>query len=276
MSDPVASNDTRIRAAAIATPLLTREEEYELARAWREDRDYDARERLIVAHQKLVIGTARKYCRNNVAFQDLVNEGNLGLIEAAERFEPEKGNRFATYAAFWVLTYIQDFMLHNLTPVRIGRSRRERGALRKLSGRMSQEDFEACADIHDVDAVDLAQMRGALQPMSLSMGGEEGEPDLSSLIEDPSTGEAKIMDDVTAERMLSVVREHLGQLKPRERLVIEGRHLKEPKLMLGAIAEELGVSSERVRQIEMRALGKLKRSISRAGFEAQDLLSQHA
>ncbi len=264
--------DARIRSLAMKQKILTREEEDALARAWKEDRDLEARNKLIIAHQRLLVTMAKRFMRYGFSFRDLMQQGNMGLMAASDKFDPSKGNRFATYAQWWAFTSMQEFVTRNISPVRIGRSRPEREALR---GIMSGKTDEETAD-GDKVSVDMVQrLRSVLANRSVSLnatiGGDENGASFMDLVEDENFTPDTMMEGPLSKTRHKVLASVIDDLEEREAIILRERYLSNDRKTLKTISAEMGISAERVRQIEQTALAKLRRRIESAGFRSQDL-----
>ena len=280
------ANVTFIRSA-MSTPLLTREREQELAQRWRSDEDETALHELVTAYTRLVAGMAVRFRNYGLPVGDLLQEGNLGLLQAAARFEPERGVRFSTYAAWWVRSAMQDYILRNWSIVRTGTTSAQKSLffnLRRLRAKIEGETgaplsdagrIRIAADLkvpaRDVEAMEL---RLSFSDQSLNAPiSDDGEDDWQDFLADtrPSP-EAEVIvrrDGKTRSQWLSLA---LQDLPPRERRIIERRLLLDAPVTLEELGRELGVSKERVRQLERRALEKLRESLDRRFAVPEDLL----
>lgn len=265
--------------AATSAPFLTREDEHALALLWRDQQDRAALERLIRAHMRLVIAIAARFRNYGLAATDLVQEGHIGLMEAAARFEPEREVRFSTYATWWIRASIQDFVLRNWSIVRGGTSSAQKALffnLRRLRQHIQREegdnpnlDVQArIAEKLGVSRRDVVQMEGRLSGPDLSMNApvheEDGETsvDRGDFFADPSPLPDEIVGTVMdEERRQSWLNSALTVLSERELRILRERRLNEDSETLEALGDKLGISKERVRQIETRALEKLKKAL---------------
>lgn len=264
--------------AAMSAPYLGRDEEHQLARRWCEAGDEKALHRLATSHIRLVVAIASRFRHYGLPLADLVQEGHVGLLEAASRFEPSRQLRFSTYAAWWIRAAIQDHVLRNVSIVRGGSStaqkalffgvRRLRARLTQAAGPNSYFDVEAkIAELLGVSREDVAAMEARLGRDDLSLNvpltGEGQRPDRQGALID----EAPLPDEIAeasldAPRRASWLERGLQHLTERERMVIEARRLREDEgLTLEMIGRRLGLSKERVRQIENRALEKLRAAL---------------
>jgi RNA polymerase sigma-32 factor len=273
--------------ASMKVPMLTRENEFELARRWRAQDDTAALHQLVGAYTRLVISTAARFRNYGLPAGDLVQEGNVGLMQAAARFEPDRDVRFSTYATWWIRSAMQDYVLRNWSIVRTGTTaaqkslffnlRRLRARIEDLSGRpLGDEGRRKIAEELQVDILDVEAMEQRLAGNDQSLNAplsEGGDDDWQDFLADarPSPEEVVIglRDAKTRSKWLA---EALSELSPRERTIIAERRLRDEGATLEELGRELGVSKERVRQLEHRALQKLRQSMSRHVVLHQDML----
>jgi RNA polymerase sigma-32 factor len=256
--------------------MLGAEEEKELALAWRDDRDRRALRRLVGSHLRLVIKIARGFSGYGLPLADLVAEGNVGLMQAAEKFDPDKGFRFATYAMWWVRAAVQEYILHNWSLVKIGTTAAQKKLffnLRRVKGRMqefeqgdlSQATLDAIAEELDVPAAEVREMNRRLAAVdsSLNVGvGEEGEGEwLEMLADDRPSQEAMIADAAELRLRRKLLDRAMRSLNERERHILVERRLKDEPSTLEELSSKYDVSRERIRQIEVRAFEKLRKSV---------------
>ena len=280
------ANLTYIKAS-MRTPLLSREREFELARRWREAGDRSALHELITAYARLVVAIAARFRNYGLPLGDLIQEGNLGLMQAAQRFEPEREVRFSTYAAWWIRSQMQDFILRNWSIVRTGTTAAQKSLffnLRRLRARIDDPSGGALSDANagkiavtlGVGKNDVADMDARLAGGDLSLNaapGEDGDGEIQDFLVDPGPSpESTAMRAHDEGIRLRYLAEAISELTPRERAVISERRLREENVTLEALGRAFGVSKERVRQIEHRALGKLKMALERRSSEPGDLL----
>jgi RNA polymerase sigma-32 factor len=268
--------DVRFIRRCMKTPLLTREREQALAVLWRDRRDRNALHEIVLAYARLVVAAAMRLRGYGLPLADLIQEGNIGLMEAAERFEPERQVRFSTYAAWWIRASMQDYILRNWSIVRTGTTAAQKTLffnLRRIRARiadpsqasLSRPDAERIADALGVPANDVADMEQRFAGGDASLNavlGEWGEESWQDQLADtrPTPEEAVTAshDDDTRRRWLVGA---LDRLPMRERRIVEARQLGESSLTLEDLGREFGVSKERVRQLEQRALDRLKRDV---------------
>jgi len=269
-------------------PLLSRDHEFELARSWREDGKEDALHELVRAYTRLVVSTASRFRNYGLPMGDLVQEGNVGLMQAAARFEPDREVRFSTYAAWWIRSAMQDYILRNWSIVRTGTTAAQKSLffnLRRLrakiedasnNGALTQTGRQKIAtelkvDVHEVEAMEM-RLSGADQSLNAPIS-DSGEDDWQDFLADqrPSPEDVVIgmRDSTTRSKWLA---EALGELSPRERTIIAQRRLRDDGATLEELGRELGVSKERVRQLEHRAMLKLKESMMKRVEVSSDLL----
>ncbi len=271
---------------SMGQPLLSRERERELAIAWREDGDCESLHVLTHSYLRLVIAIAAKFRHYGLPMNDLVQEGSVGLMQAAERFDPYRDVRFSTYASWWIRSAIQDFVLRNWSIVRTGTTaaqkslffnlRRLRARIEEQSGHLLDEDGrqriaeELAVEINDVRMME-ARLSGSDHSLNLAVG-EDGEDEWQSFLPDERPNpEENTRQSHDIEVRNDWIVQALGQLDRRERMIIEQRRLREEGATLEELGKELGVSKERVRQLEHRALGKMKTALSSRTATPRDL-----
>jgi len=256
-------------------PMLEAHEELLLARRWREHGDRDAAERLVSSHLRLVVKLASGYTGYGLPAGEIISEGNVGLMRALERFDPERGFRFATYAMWWIKASIQDYILRAKSLVRIGTTANQKKLffkLRQVKGRIGAiEDGDMRPDQVDIIAKELGVTAQDVIDMNRRLGG-----DLSLnaplLDDDASTWQDYLVDEAPSqERTLAesqqgatrrkALAEALAVLSERERRIFVDRRLAEEPITLNQLADELGVSCERVRQIEVQAFQKVRSAV---------------
>lgn len=280
MSNASASSRDFVRAAMRA-PYLERGEEHELAVSWRENRDQAALDRLTSAHMRLVIAIAAKFRNFGLNMSDLIQEGHVGLLEAAARFEPDREVRFSTYATWWIRASIQDYILRNWSIVRSGTSSSQKSLffnLRRLRARLAQNTdqrprqliFAEIAEALGVSVADVETMDSRLSAPDTSLNApiHESENDNASnrqdfLVDGVALPDETVGEQIDTERRTSWLRSALTVLNERELRIVRERRLKDEGATLEALGESLGISKERVRQIENRALEKLREALLR-------------
>lgn len=270
--------DRRFLKQAMSAPLLERDHELDLARRWREKGDQRALHELCTAYMRLVVAVAARFRTYGLPMSDLVQEGNVGLMLAASRFEPERELRFSTYATWWIRSCVQDYILRNWSIVRTGTTAAQKSLffnLRRLrallhdpsDGGLTPENRAAVAKALRVDEREVDNMCSRLSASDRSLNapiGEEGDAEWQDLLPDggalPEDAMMITRDRATRNAWLA---EALSRLTEREKMIIRERRLGEEGVTLESLGQKLGVSKERVRQIEHQALRKLKSSLTR-------------
>jgi RNA polymerase sigma-32 factor len=256
-------------------PYLGREEERGLAVRWRELRDQQALHQLTSAHMRLVVAIAARFRHFGLSTSDLIQEGHVGLLEAAARFEPEREVRFSTYASWWIRASMQDYVLRNWSIVRGGTSSTQKSLffnLRRLRARLTRgpEPMDD-ARLHETIAVaigvsrdDVALMDSRLSGPDLSLNAPVSESDDAGAdrqdfipSSDPLPDEV-VAEDIDGQRRSHWLNRALSALNERELRIVSERRLTDEGATLESLGEKLGISKERVRQIETRALEKLR------------------
>lgn len=268
--------------AAMEAPFLEREEEKSLAIAWKEQKDRDALHKLASAHMRLVIALAVRFRHYGLPVADLVQEGHVGLLEAAARFAPERDVRFSTYATWWIRASIQDYVLRNWSIVRGGTSSSQKALffnLRRLRARLAHgspqtsvgDSFQAIAGAIGVSRADVELMNSRLAGSDISLNSQLIEDDSSTsaermdfLVDDRPLPDEIVEDRLDSDRRARWLADALKLLSERELRIVRERRLSESLVTLESLGDRLGISKERVRQIENRALCKLRKALTRA------------
>ena len=261
--------------AATKAPYLERDEEMDLAVRWAEERDQEALHKLTQAHMRLVIALAFKFKRYGLPTAELIQEGHIGLLEAAARFEPEREVRFSTYATWWIRASMQDFILRNWSIVRGGTSSNQKSLffnLRKLRAEIArngttsntQEIYEQLAQTLKVSVKDVANMDARFSGPDYSLNAPLGDDEEGSsqrqdfLVSNEAAPDENVTTIIDGQRENRWLYQAIDVLNARERRIIEARRLSDEVATLDDLGNELGISKERVRQIEGKALEKLK------------------
>ncbi|MDN2579884.1 RNA polymerase factor sigma-32 [Aquibium sp. ELW1220] len=269
---------TSMISAARKAPYLDRVEEHELAVRWKEKRDQEALHRITMAHMRLVISMATKFRYFGLPLSDLIQEGHVGLLEAAARFEPDREVRFSTYATWWIRASMQDYILRNWSIVRGGTSSAQKALffnLRRLRARLAQGSeplrgaavYKEIADAIGVSVSDVALMDSRLSGPDTSLNaplsddGEAGSERMDFLVSDAPTPDEVVTASVDDERRVLWLNRALSVLNDRELRIIRERRLRDEGATLESLGEKLGISKERVRQIENRAMQKLRTAL---------------
>jgi RNA polymerase sigma-32 factor len=257
-------------------PMLEPHEEYMLAKRWREHSDPDAAQRLVTSHLRLVAKIAIGYRGYGLPISEAVSEGNVGLMQAVKRFEPDKGFRLATYAMWWIKAAIQEYILRSWSLVKMGTTVNQKKLffnLRKAKSRISALEE---GDLHPDQAQLIARQLGVTERDVVDMNrrlagdvslnspiGEEGNSGewQDWLIDDSASQESRLAENEETDNRREALREALTVLNERERRIFEGRRLADEPITLDEFAHEYGVSRERVRQIEVHAFEKVQKVV---------------
>ena len=269
--------ERRFMREAMRAPLLQVDREQALARRWRDDADDAALQELTGAYMRLVIAMASKFRRYGLPMADLVQEGAVGLMQAADRFDPDRGVRFSTYAGWWVRAALQDYVLRNWSIVRTGTTASAKSLFFKLRGlraRLGDLDGRLTAEARTTIATELGVEEDEVEAMASRMGGPDrsldapisadGEENWLGLLPDERDRPDQVVEaSIDGERRSGLIGRSMEVLTARERSVIEARRLAEDPITLEAMGARMGVSKERVRQIEQVALNKMRAFIER-------------
>ncbi len=282
-------SDRRYISATMAAPLLEREHEANLARRWLEKRDEAALHEIIEAHARLVVRIASGFRSSGLPLADLMQEGNIGLMEAADRFDPEREVRFSTYASWWIVASIQNYILRNSSIVRAATTPKQRRLffnLRRLRSKMAMgfngglttDERKTIAEKLDVTVADVERMETHLarpdQSMNAMVGADEGIEFQELLPDNGPTPEESATDGSSRRARSASIEYALSQLSERERHIVVQRFLQDRKVTLAEIGDEFGVSKERIRQIESRALQKMHGALMNMDGRPEDLFDR--
>jgi len=284
--------DLNVSRQAMKAELLDAETEVRLARAWRDQRDERALHRLITAYMRLAISMASKFRRYGAPMNDLIQEASLGLMKAADKFDPDRGVRFSTYAVWWIKASIQDYVMRNWSMVRTGSTSSQKSLffnLRRVQAKLEREAAES-GEVLDqsilrqrvatelgVPIADVEMMEGRLSGSDYSLNAtqsadEDGREWIDAL-EDEGTQAAEMVEGAhDAELLRSWLSRALQGLNARERYIVAERKLKDEGRTLESLGEELGLSKERVRQLEAAAFAKMRRSLENQTREVRHFL----
>lgn len=268
-------------------PMLEKDHELALAHRWRDHGDEKALHELIKSYARLVIGVAARFRNYGLPMGDLIQEGNIGLMEAAKRFEPDRELRFSTYATWWIRAAIQDYVLRNWSIVRTGTTAAQKSLFfnmrrlrAKIEGKSEREGLndDARAQIAKELNVKVSEVEdmerrisGGDQSLNATIG-EDGENDWQSLLSDDRPNpEDIVIGTKDAQARSKWLNEALKELSAREQTIIRERHLSYDAVTLEDLGKELGVSKERVRQLEQRAMEKLKSTMQRYVVDKTEL-----
>lgn len=282
----------RFVKAAMDAPFLTREEERALAVRWKDDRDEVSLHRLAQAHMRLVIALAARFRHYGLPMADLIQEGHVGLLEAAARFEPDREVRFSTYATWWIRASIQDYILRNWSIVRGGTSSAQKALffnLRRLRARLSQSMevaqpttamYTEIAEAVGVSVADVRLMDSRLSGPDTSLNAPLIDSDsnpsserMDFLVDTAPLPDETVGGSIDSERRVRWLHAAFKVLSEREMNILRERRLSDESATLESLGEKLGISKERVRQIENRALEKLKKVLVETHVDAVGALT---
>ncbi|HKA65997.1 MAG TPA: RNA polymerase sigma factor RpoH [Methyloceanibacter sp.] len=265
-------------------PMLEPQQEYMLAKSWREHGDRDAAHKLVTSHLRLVARIAMGYRGYGLPIGEVVSEGNVGLMQAVKRFDPDKGFRLATYAMWWIRAAIQEYILRSWSLVKMGTTAAQKKLffnLRKIKGQLKALDE---GDLRPDQVKRIATQLGVTEEDVISMNRRlAGDSSLNApvrndsesgewqdwLVDDTMDQETALAESEEAQRRRGMLNNALKGLNERERRVFEARRLAEEPLTLEELSAEFGVSRERIRQIEVRAFEKVQKAVQKAAAAAE-------
>ncbi len=282
-----------VTRAAMKTEMLDPELELELARAWRDKRDERALHRLTMAYMRLAISMAMRFKRYGVPVADLIQEAGVGLMKAADKFDPDRGVRFSTYAVWWIRASIQDHVMRNWSLVRTGSTSAQKSLffnLRRVEAELTRDAMKAHEELDShqlsekiateigVSVGDVRMMQGRLSGGDFSLnaiqGGDEDGREWVDVLEDEDAQGAdtfqRSRDHAQTKAWLA---EAIEKLPDREKLIIERRKLADETATLETLGQMLGISKERVRQLEVAALDKMRVALECHAPELRQLLA---
>jgi len=263
-------------------PMLAADEEFMLARRWVDDQDVGAAHTLVTSHLRLVAKIAMGYRGYGLPLGELISEGNVGMMQAVRRFDPERGFRLATYAMWWIRAAIQEYILHSWSLVKMGTTAAQKKLffnLRKLKGQMqaiddgdlSPEHVSAIANRLNVTETEVVQMNRRISGPDSSLNApvrDEGEGEWQDwLVDDEESQETLLADNQELTNRRTLLAGAMTLLSDRERHILSERRLKDQPTTLEHLSQRYGISRERVRQIEVRAFEKLQKSVRNAVIE---------
>ncbi len=265
-------------------PMLEADQEYMLAKHWREDEDLDSAHQLVTSHLRLVAKIAMGYRGYGLPLSELISEGNVGMMQAVKRFDPERGFRLATYAMWWIRAAIQEYILHSWSLVKMGTTAAQKKLffnLRKLKGQMqaidegdlAPEQVTKIAEALNVPEVDVVNMNRRLAAPDHSLNAPlriDGDGEWQDwLVDETDSQETTLAETEEFEKRHKLLIAAMETLNERERHILEERRLKDGPTTLEQLSQQYGISRERVRQIEVRAFEKLQKAIRNAAIEAR-------
>jgi RNA polymerase sigma-32 factor len=277
---------------AMGAEMLDAETELALARAWRDAGDEKALHRLVNAYMRLAISMAARYRRYGAPMPDLIQEAGVGLMKAAEKFDPDRGVRFSTYAVWWIKASIQDYVMRNWSMVRTGSTSSQKALffnLRRVRARLEREAGangevldgqrlremiaeEVGVPLRDVEMMD-ARLAGADFSLNAQQAGEEGREWLETLEDEAPQAAETVTRDADLARVRGWLADALASLNARERMIIVERKLRDEPRTLESLGQELGLSKERIRQLEAQALAKLRKRLEATTGAAAEMLA---
>ncbi len=272
-------------------PMLEAGEEYMLAKSWREHEDVDAAHKLVTSHLRLVAKIAMGYRGYGLPMNEIISEGNVGLMQAVKRFEPERGFRLATYAMWWIRAAIQEYILHSWSLVKLGTTAAQKKLffnLRRLKSQMqaieegdlSPETVKEIATTLAVTEQEVIEMNRRLEGPDHSLNAQlraDGDSEWQDwLVDDSASQEAVLVDEDEMGHRRRLLEEAMKVLNDRERHILNERRLKDEPTTLEDLSTEYGISRERVRQIEVRAFEKLQKAVQNLETQQAAQLAERA
>ena len=287
------SNDRTMSRRAMKAELLDAETELRLAYAWRDQRDEEALHRLINAYMRLAISMASKFRRYGAPMNDLIQEAGLGLMKAAEKFDPDRGVRFSTYAVWWIKASIQDFVMRNWSMVRTGATSSQKSLffnMRRIQARLEREAsargetlprhemHQLIAGEMGVPVHDVEMMEGRLSGSDFSLNAvqsadEDGREWIDALEDDSAQASETVEDRLDTAQLREWLLTAMNALNDRERFIVTERKLKSSARTLESLGDELHLSKERVRQLEAAAFQKMRKTLSTQSQEVFEFLN---
>lgn len=286
-------NDHTLSRRAMKAELLDAETELQLAYAWRDERDVQALHRLINAYMRLAISMAAKFKRYGAPMNDLIQEAGLGLMKAADKFDPDRGVRFSTYAVWWIKASIQDYVMRNWSMVRTGSTSSQKSLFFNMRRVQAKIEREAAAQGEELDGHqlrhmiateigvplrDVEMMEGRLSGSDYSLNAtqsveDEGREWIDTLEDDAEQASQLVENSHDTEQLRGWLVQAMTALNERERFIVRERKLREDSRTLESLGTELGLSKERVRQLEAAAFAKMRKSLETQSGEVQNFLA---
>lgn len=293
MADQPTTEDRKFSRDAMKAEMLDAETERTLALAWRDDRDEASLHRLINAYMRLAISQAAKYKRYGAPMNDLIQEAGLGLMKAADKFDPDRGVRFSTYAIWWIKASVQEYVMRNWSLVRTGSTSSQKSLFFNMRRVQARLEREALADgttldrdqLHQLVAIDLnvplrdvEMMDGRLSGSDFSLnaqqaGDEDGREWIDMLADEGETTAELVSERHDQAQVKRWLDEAVATLNPREQYILRQRKLSAEARTLESLGEEMSLSKERIRQIEAAALTKLRKALERHGAALDAVLA---
>ena len=277
---------------AVKAELLDAETELQLAYAWRDSRDEAALHRLITAYMRLAISMAAKFKRYGAPMNDLVQEAGLGLMKAADKFDPDRGVRFSTYAVWWIKASVQDYVMRNWSMVRTGSTSSQKSLffnMRRVQAQLEREAQQSGQNLdkHQLNQLiatevgvplnDVEMMDGRLSGSDFSLNAtqatdEEGREWIDTLEDENGRADLNVEEEYDQQRLADWLGVAMESLNEREQFIVRERKLIENPRTLESLGAELGLSKERVRQLEAAAFGKMRKFLEKNSGEVRNFL----
>jgi|TARA_B100001175_G_scaffold77356_1_gene64625 RNA polymerase sigma-32 factor len=286
------STNMSLTRKAVKAELLDAETELQLAYAWRDSRDEAALHRLITAYMRLAISMAAKFKRYGAPMNDLVQEAGLGLMKAADKFDPDRGVRFSTYAVWWIKASVQDYVMRNWSMVRTGSTSSQKSLffnMRRVQAQLEREAQQSgeSLDKHQLNQLiatevgvplnDVEMMDGRLSGSDFSLNAtqasdEEGREWIDTLEDENSRADLNVEEEHDQEKLADWIGVAMDSLNEREQFIVRERKLIENPRTLESLGTELSLSKERVRQLEAAAFGKMRKYLEKNAGEVRNFL----
>ena len=285
--------DQSMTRNAMRAELLDAETELRLAYAWRDQRCEKSLHRLITAYMRLAISMASKFRRYGAPMNDLIQEASLGLMKAADKFDPDRGVRFSTYAVWWIKASIQDYVMRNWSMVRTGSTSSQKSLFFNMRRVQARIEREAAAEGRELDGAtlrkriakevgvplaDVEMMEGRLSGSDFSLNAtqsteDEGREWIEALVDDGQQAAELVQNSHDTDMLRQWLLSALTALNSREQFIVRERKLRDDPRTLESLGDELGLSKERVRQLEAAAFGKMRRSLETQSREVRGLFA---
>ena len=287
------ARDMTLSRTAMKAELLDAETELRLAYAWRDERCEKSLHRLITAYMRLAISMASKFKRYGAPMNDLIQEAGLGLMKAADKFDPDRGVRFSTYAVWWIKASIQDYVMRNWSMVRTGSTSSQKSLffnMRRVQARLERESAAAgeVLDRHQLRQMisteigvplhDVEMMEGRLSGSDYSLNAtqsteDEGREWIDALEDDSTQAAERVEHEHDTAQLRAWLLQAMNDLNERERFIVRERKLRDQPRTLESLGQELSLSKERVRQLEAAAFGKMRKSLETQSREVHHFLA---
>jgi RNA polymerase sigma-32 factor len=286
------STNMSLTRKAVKAELLDAETELQLAYAWRDSRDEAALHRLITAYMRLAISMAAKFKRYGAPMNDLVQEAGLGLMKAADKFDPDRGVRFSTYAVWWIKASVQDYVMRNWSMIRTGSTSSQKSLffnMRRVQAQLEREAQQSgeSLDKHQLNQLiatevgvplnDVEMMDGRLSGSDFSLNAtqasdEEGREWIDTLEDENSRADLNVEEEHDQKKLAGWIGVAMDALNDREQFIVRERKLIESPRTLESLGTELSLSKERVRQLEAAAFGKMRKFLEKNAGEVRNFL----